>query len=222
MSQGFFYYFFILSIWFIYIFSNNQLMKKFKKGTIKREQIIFLEIPFGLFFYYFFIKIIFEVLTLSLERIFYLFGLEGSSSFLVSYNAFYIRENNINHYLTFFLQGIGLVFSLSAVLFFVYLVFFEKSFPSCSSLGKGEKLSGIYNYLRHPSYMVFFLLLFGTSLFLTNIVLFSIAIFININLYYLYSLEEKNIAENSLYYREYLKKSRMFLPFSFKRKNRSC
>lgn len=113
---------------------------------------------------------------------------------------------------------IGLVFCLVAISLFIYVIHFEKSFPSCASVSRGETPSGIYNYIRHPSYVVFFFITFGTALYLEDILLFIFACINHVSLYLCYFFEEKRIAKNNPHYKEYLKKTKRFLP-TFFRKN---
>ena len=114
---------------------------------------------------------------------------------------------------------IGIVFCLVAISLFIYVIHFEKSFPSCASVSRGETPSGIYAYIRHPSYVIFFFMTFGTALYLEDIFLFFLACINHVSLYLCYAFEEKRIAKKNPHYKEYLKKTKRFLPTFFRKKS---
>jgi protein-S-isoprenylcysteine O-methyltransferase Ste14 len=101
---------------------------------------------------------------------------------------------------------------LFSILIYVYVNFFEKSFPSCLALKNKKHLQGIYNYIRHPSYYIFFSITFGTSFCLSSLKLFIIALINHIFLYFYYMIEENQIKKENFYYAEYLKKTKRFFP----------
>lgn len=117
---------------------------------------------------------------------------------------------------------IGFILFFLGVVFFVCLNFFIKSFPSCLSIDKGGKLSGIYKYIRHPSFYVLALVMFGNALFFLNIYMLALACISFVFIYISYIVEENDVMKTSPYYKEYIKNSNRFLPnfikFSFKRK----
>lgn len=176
--QGHYYYLFIFLIWLLYFLNNRLLIKKAKKKYDINHLLI--DIPIGIFSFYFFLKLIFKFFL----YIFYKMGFVFSDTDNITYISYIIKENvNIPFYLALIIQLLGILFSLFSIILFIYIVHFEKNFPSCISTAKGEKLSGIYNYIRHPSYIVFFLLLFGTSFYLLDKYLFLMSIFCHISLY---------------------------------------
>ena len=107
---------------------------------------------------------------------------------------------------------IGVLSCLASVVFFTYLNFFEKSFPSCNAIKNGGKLKGIYNYIRHPSYYVSFFITFGTAFSLLSFLLFVLACINHTCLYFYYIIEENELKEKNSYYKEYLKKTKRFFP----------
>jgi protein-S-isoprenylcysteine O-methyltransferase Ste14 len=77
---------------------------------------------------------------------------------------------------------------------------------------RGENPRGIYSYIRHPSYIVFSFLTFGTSLYLLDTSLFIISIVIYICLYFCYMIEERHYLKTIPSYREYFERTNRFLP----------
>lgn len=106
----------------------------------------------------------------------------------------------------------GLILGGFSVFLFTYVNFFEKNFPSCYALEKGSRLEGVYNYIRHPSYIVYSTILFGSALCLLNKTLFIIAIVNHFSLYFYYIIDEKKFIKRFPHYKDYLKKTRRFLP----------
>lgn len=177
----------LIFVWVIYIINTlyqNRKMRQF----FPNKKIEILTIPF--YIYYF-------------TGLYILFFSNPEAAF---------SFNSAGQLLQFFLRFAGLLFCLSSVALFTYANFFEKSFPSCITLKKNEELGGIYKYIRHPSYYVFFLLLFGTALSLLNATLFIIACINHVSLYIFYALEENKIKKQNPYYVEYLKKTHRFFP----------
>jgi len=156
----------------------------------ERKEILF--IPFYLFFFFLTVKI---------------------------YPCFF-KGAEVSSNTSSFIKIIGILFCLAAIFLFIYVLYFEKNFPSCLTIKKGKPLGGIYNYLRHPSYIVFFLITFGTAFCLGDILLFILACINHISLNFYYMIEEKQFVKEFPHYQEYLKKTRRFLPtFSKKKKN---
>ncbi len=111
------------------------------------------------------------------------------------------------------MKVIGIIFCFASITLFTYISFFEKSFPSCFAIKSGKKLGKIYNYIRHPSYYIFFLITFGTAFSLTNKSLFILACINHISLYFYYIIEENQLSkQKNPYYDEYLKKTKRFFP----------
>ncbi len=110
------------------------------------------------------------------------------------------------------IKTVGIIFCLLSIFLFTYVNFFEKSFPSCLAIKNGQPLRGIYNYIRHPSYYIFFFITFGTALLLSSIPLFILACINHICFYFYYIIEENQIKKENPYYNEYLKKTKRFLP----------
>jgi len=107
---------------------------------------------------------------------------------------------------------LGIIFLILAILLYTYANFFEKSFPSCITTKNNGELTGIYKYVRHPSFYIFFFISFGVALCLQSLLIFELAIINHICLYFYYLIEENQIKKTSLYYAEYLKKTSRFLP----------
>ena len=185
-------YLFIISIWGIYFLNNIYLNYKMRRFWPPKKIKEILLIPFYAFIF---------ILCLN----------------IYSYLLF---SPQVSPELGGFFKTIGILFCLAAIFLFIYAIYFEKSFPSCLTVEQGKSLSGIYNYIRHPSYLVFFLITFGTAFYLDDILLFVLACLNHICLYFYYGIEEKQFVKKFPQYREYLKKTRRFLPtFSKKKKN---
>ena len=107
---------------------------------------------------------------------------------------------------------LGVFLCLFSISLHTYINFFEKSFPSCIAVKNNQPLSGLYKYVRHPSYYIFFSITFGTALCLYNFLLFLLACIINIYLYFVYIEEENNIKKTNSTYGDYLKRTKRFLP----------
>lgn len=192
----FYLYIFIFITWFIYIFNSiyqNHKMKKF----VPNKTIEILTIPFYVFFI-----ISFYLLT---ERLI---------------NTALINNGGVlNHLFSIILIIIGAIFCLFSIILFTYANFFEKSFPSCITTQNNKPLEGIYKYIRHPSYYIFFFITFGNALCLLNLSLFILACINHICLYFYYMIEENQIRKTNSDYDKYLKVSNRFLPNFFKLSN---
>lgn len=142
--------------------------------------------------------------------------------------AFFILDQNIidivknkyfpgYNFFSFVNVFLGVILLFFSIIIYTYLNFFEKSFPSCIAAKNKESLSGIYKYLRHPSYYVFSFLTFGLSFVLQDktLLLLSAINFICLWIYYL--IEENQMVKDNPSYAEYLKNSNMFLPNFIKR-----
>jgi protein-S-isoprenylcysteine O-methyltransferase Ste14 len=127
---------------------------------------------------------------------------------------FYNEQNytNITNVLQAIIFIIGATFCFLSFFFYTYVNFFAKSFPSCITIKNGGKLTGIYKYVRHPSFYIFFLITFGTSFCLRNTILFILAGMNHTCLYFYYMIEESQIKKINPYYGEYLKITNRFLP----------
>ncbi len=106
---------------------------------------------------------------------------------------------------------LGIIFCLASIILFSYLSFFEKSFPSCMAIQNKKELKGIYKYIRHPSYYVFFFFTFGIAFCLQSFWLLVLAMANHILMYFYYMIEESQ-AKNNEYYASYLKKTNRFFP----------
>jgi protein-S-isoprenylcysteine O-methyltransferase Ste14 len=113
---------------------------------------------------------------------------------------------------------IGLIFLIFSAFLYTYLNFFEKSFPSCISTKNNQKLTGIYNYIRHPSYYIFSFISFGSALCLQNIPIFILSAISHFCLYFDYVIEENQMKKTNDSYADYLKKTNRFFPVFKKRK----
>jgi protein-S-isoprenylcysteine O-methyltransferase Ste14 len=123
-----------------------------------------------------------------------------------------IDFNSNKMILSLFIRIVGAVFCFISISIYIYVNFFEKSFPSCLTLKEEKQLKGIYNYIRHPSYYVYFFITFGTAFYLMNVLLFILACINHISLYFYYMIDEEQAKKNNPYYNEYLKKTNRFLP----------
>lgn len=124
-------------------------------------------------------------------------------------------ENGLINYKLFWLTTsviIGIIFCLLSIILFTYANFFEKSFPSCITIKSNKPLQGIYKYIRHPSYYVFFFITFGTALCLLSPALFILACINHVCLYIYYMIEENQTRKTNSDYDKYLKISNRFLP----------
>lgn len=178
---------FILVSWVIYIansFYQNKKMGQF----FPNKKADALTIPF-----YFFSLICLWIVTQNLVDNFY------SSSI-------------INLELTIS-RTMGICFLSVATILFIYLNFFEKSFPSCATVRDKQELSGIYNYVRHPSHYVIFFITFGSALILDSIFLLFFAVVNHYFIYYYYIIEEELIKKTNSDYQIFLNKTNRFLPY---------
>ena len=196
LNISFYLYIFVLIIWLIYIFNSfyqNYRMKKF----IPSKTIEVLTIPFYIFS------------TLS----FYL--LTRNSIIIISTGN---REKfiNLNSLWPIILVITGIVFCSCSAILYIYANFFEKSFPSCITAENNKPLEGLYKYIRHPSYYIFFFITFGNALCLLSLPLFILACINHICLYFYYMIEENQIRKTNADYDKYLKISNRFLPNFFK------
>lgn len=189
-------YLFVICIWVVYLSNNIYLNYKMKCFLPRKriEEIFFAPM-------YIFILALSTRLTLSLQ---------GRESIF--------EELIFNDFLIFFLKYIGIIFCLAAVSIFIYVIYFEESFPSCITIQRGVNLRGVYNYIRHPSYAVFFLLTFGTVFYLNDLLLFVLACVNHISLYFFYLLEERRFLKKFPQHQEYIKKTKRFLPTFPKKK----
>jgi len=187
---------FVVFIWGVYILNDFYLNYKIKYFLFRRKVEEILHISLYVF-----------ILILSLKISFYFQGKQFFPGNLVS-----------NVFLIFLMGFIGIIFCLAAISLFIYVIYFEKSFPSCLTVQRGEGLRGVYRYIRHPSYMIFFLITFGTALCLNDSLLFILACVNHISLYFSYMIEERRFVKSFPLYKEYLKKTKRFLPIFPKRK----
>ncbi len=204
------YFYLIISlIWIVYFINNTHLLKKMKK-KYEVKNFLLLDLPFIVFFSVLLIGLIQE-----LNLAYYILNSDELAIRII--NILTINISLDIFLFNAFLQIVGFLSSLAGLSIFIYVLYFEKSFPSCLTLKNERKLQGIYKYVRHPSYIVFFLLTFGTALFLLNYTLLIIAIIIHISLYFFYTLEDKENVEKNHHHKEYLKKTKRFFP-TFKNK----
>lgn len=156
-----------------------------------------LTIPFYLFVF---------TLSIILVNVFIIFWTNQGLKTLNA-SSFYLPDIII-----FTINLFGIFFCLSSILLYTYANFFEKSFPSCSTIKNNKELTGIYKYIRHPSFYVYFFITFGTACALNNILLFILACINHVCLYIYYAIEEKQYSKENIYYKEYLKRTNRFLP----------
>ena len=190
-------YLFIIFVWVVYIANDFYLNYKMKQLWPKHGIKELLMMPLYIFFFFLSVKITAFLLGVSIWAV----ALVSSKILLV------------------ILQTTGIFFCLFALAIFIYVLYFEKAFPSCLAIKRGEDLKGIYKYIRHPSYSVFFLITFGTALCLNDAVLFFLACVVHVSLYFNYFIEEKQLAREFSHYQKYLKKTKRFFPTFFKNKS---
>lgn len=119
---------------------------------------------------------------------------------------------NFNQFWLILLIIIGMILCFASIVIFTYANFFEKSFPSCITIKNNEPLNGLYKYIRHPSYYIFFSVTFGNALCLLSTPLFLLACINHVCLYYYYMIEEKQFEKTNADYKDYLRNSNRFLP----------
>lgn len=183
-----FLYIFVYVIWIIYIV-NSLIQNKKMNHYLPNKKLELLTIPF-----YVLAIASFYNLNSSLAKIF-------SNKFVSNYNLS-----------TGFNIIIGIFFLIFATALYIYANFFEKSFPSCITTKNNGELAGIYKYVRHPSFYIFFFITFGTAFCLQSLSIFMLAVINHICIYFYYMVEEKQIRKTNHYYDEYLKKTNRFLP----------
>jgi len=188
----FYLYVFLIFVWLIYILNSLYQNYKMKRFLPKRVEEIF-TIPF-----YIFSLLTFFSLTKRLTNIILINNTEN----IIIFRSFW----------SIGLIFIGIFFCFFSIFLYIYVNFFEKSFPSCITTKNNKPLQGIYNYIRHPSYYIFFFITFGTALCLLNFLLFIVACINHMCLYFYYMIEENQIRKTNSYYNEYLKKTKRFLP----------
>jgi len=199
MDINFYLYIFILITWFLYILNSiyqNYRIKKF----LPDKKIEILTIPFYIFFTFSFYLSIQKVANIILIN---------SKDVSINFGSLWVTIS----------VTVGTIFCLFSILLYSYISFFVKSFPSCLAIKNGQRLRGIYNYIRHPSYYIFFFITFGNVLCLQSKSLFILACINHTCLYFYYMLEENQIRKTNPYYNEYLKETNRFLP-NFLRINR--
>lgn len=179
----------------LYVFNTLYLNSKMGRVSPKRVA----EEPFLAFFYVFFLFFCI--------KIFFYFFISAQNNII---DLFY------NKNISSIVAVIGVIFCSVAIVFFIYVTYFEKTFPSCLHIQKGEKLTGIYEYVRHPSYIVFFLITFGTALCFNDAILFILACINHVFVYFFYMLEENDFVKRFPKHKEYISKTRRFFPV-FKR-----
>lgn len=187
-------YIFIASVWLIYIINSFYQNYRMKRSFSKTME---------LFMTPFYIFVIFSSFFLT-EKIFSFFYKNSSINPLIPFDNFYLFR--------IIIVLIGTFFLIASIVLYTYVNFFEKSFPSCITIKNKQSLKGIYNYIRHPSYYIFFSITFGTAFSLQSITLFLIALINHLSLYFFYLIEEKKFQKESTYYAEYLKKTKRFFP----------
>ncbi len=182
-------YLFIFLIWLIYSLNTLYLNYKMRRFWFQKNVEEFLLIPFYIFYGILLLKIAFYILDIQA-------GLMN-----LAFSGFIAPILNIA----------GGLFCLGAISLFIYVAHFG-TFPSCLFIQQGKNLRGIYNYVRHPSYIIFFLITFGTAFYLNNVILFLLACINHVSLYFYYIIEEKRLVKQFPYHREYLKRTRRFFP----------
>ena len=191
LNVEFYLYLFLLINWAIYAINTlyqNYRMKKF----MPNKKIEILTVPFYIFFLLSFYVLI--------KRIAEFFLTSGVGDVL-----------SVSFWTTISIV-IGIVFCLSSIILFSYVNFFDKSFPSCIAVKNNKPLKGIYKYVRHPSYYIFFFITFGNVFCLLDKYLLVWAIINHVCLYFYYMIEENQMRKTNYDYDKYLKKSNRFLP----------
>jgi len=179
----------VLVSWIIYI--ANSLYQNKKMGEFfPKAKTAALTIPF-----YFFSMF---SIYISMENL-----IGGFNASTGTNGAFNLSVNNAT----------GIIFLLASIFLFTYLNFFEKSFPSCQTVKEKKRLSGIYNYIRHPSHYVIFFITFGTVLIFESPSFLIFAIVNHYFIYYYYIIEENQIKKTNPDYQKFLDKTNRFLPY---------
>jgi protein-S-isoprenylcysteine O-methyltransferase Ste14 len=139
----------------------------------------------------------------------------------------------INNYAFWFVDPFSLkqIISWLLLIFSVYpltsgIILLKKA-GKTNSKREGEELfnfekttklidTGIYKYIRHPLYSSLLFLTWGTYFKNTNLILFFVALSSSVFLYLTSRIDEKECKEyfGEKYY-EYIKRSKMFIPFLF-------
>lgn len=183
-------YLFVIIIWAVYFIDNCYLNYKMKIFLPSKEKKELLLIPLYTFFFFLAVNIF----------CYYVFRTTSPTIF------------NFNGSLTFIFKVLGIFFCFIGVSFFIYANHFEKSFPSCLTIKQGKEPQGIYNYMRHPSYIVFFLLTFGTAFYTLDILLFIFSAINHVFLYFYYMVEENYYLKELPHYKGFFERTNRFLP----------
>lgn len=114
----------------------------------------------------------------------------------------------------FFVQALGLVFTSAGFFIFNWSVIVRGRYAVSWNMPKDHKLitTGPYRYIRHPSYLGFFLMFIGLPLLLSNP--FSLIPLIAIPGYYRATAHEERLLTERFgnEYQEYQKKTGRFFP----------
>ena len=109
------------------------------------------------------------------------------------------------------------IISLSGLLFAVYTLYCNRfdNFNITPEIKDNAKLitTGAYKYIRHPMYLCVLLIMFGvaiTSITIVNIFLYEGLVYV---LYLKAKKEEELWSKHSDAYKEYMKDTKMFIPF---------
>jgi len=190
----FYLYLYIVLAWIIYVVNNliqSYKAKKLKKISFEKK-IEFLAVPF-----YIFCSVSFY---LALQKLVDTLLIGNKGNFV------------LNSFWPIALTIVGIIFLFLSALLYTYVNFFVKSFPSCKAIKNNQNLQGIYNYIRHPSYYIIFLITFGTAFCLYNRFLFMLACINHVSFYFYFMMEENQIKKDSPYYNDYLKRTKRFMP----------
>jgi protein-S-isoprenylcysteine O-methyltransferase Ste14 len=156
----------------------------------------------------------FGTMIYAIEVLLYLiFALSDSVSILRDFPL------NIKSIYTFNIQIFGIVLSLTGYVLSIWSVIVRGKYAVSWEMPENHKLvtDGPYKYVRHPSYLGYFLMFFG--LFFLWPCLFTLLPFVAIPGYFLITFDEEKLLVNRFgeEYEEYRKKTGRFIP-KFKRR----
>ncbi|MGQ9623779.1 MAG: methyltransferase family protein [Candidatus Bathycorpusculaceae bacterium] len=159
----------------------------------------------------------FGTMTYAVEVLLYLiFALSDSVSILRDFPL------NIKDIYTFNLQIFGIVLSLMGYMLSIWSVIVRGKYAVSWEMPENHKIvkNGPYKYVRHPSYLGYFLMFFG--LFFLWPCLFTLLPFVAIPGYFLITFDEEKLLVNRFGkdYEEYRKRTGRFIPKFQRRVNK--
>lgn len=135
---------------------------------------------------------------------------------LAFFNAKYANWDTINYYLM--LSGLA-IFGLGVLIRWISILQLKKDFTVDVAINKTHKLkeTGMYKFIRHPSYLGLFLIVLGLSIAMNTLIsLFVLSIPVFLAIVYRIKIEEQIlISEFGNNYKEYMKRTKKIIPFIF-------